>query len=162
MECPAQNGEGGELIVGYAARTLDPKTEAAFEQHVQVCAKCREAVRAQQSVWTALDEWRPEPVSADFDQKLFRRIAEEEQSNWWRRFVPAAWSWREALPVAAACSVLIAASLLKIPVASGPAESSLQPKLQIEQVEHALDDMDLLNQVGVETAAEKPGSSERI
>jgi hypothetical protein len=66
------------------------------------------------------------------------------------------------MPVAAACAVLIVAFLVKD---SGPfvtPQQQAQPKLQIEQVESALDDMDMLKQVGVEAAIEKSTPQERI
>jgi hypothetical protein len=58
MRCPLGVDESGELVVGYAARTLDPRAEADFEQHLRSCGVCGEAVAAQQAVWDALDDWR--------------------------------------------------------------------------------------------------------
>jgi hypothetical protein len=57
MGCPLGLDESGELVVGYAARTLDARAEAAFERHLKSCGICGEAVAAQQAVWDALDEW---------------------------------------------------------------------------------------------------------
>ena len=57
MECPLGLDQGGELVVGYAARTLDPRTQFAFEQHLKSCRACAEAAATQQVVWDALDEW---------------------------------------------------------------------------------------------------------
>jgi hypothetical protein len=53
---------------------------------------------------------------------------------------------RALLPVAA-CAAIAALLLLRQP-GSIPAPAP-QPALQIEQVQHALDDMDVLNQLGV-------------
>jgi anti-sigma factor RsiW len=161
MECPQQNDAGVELIIAYAARTLDPANEAAFERHLKVCASCREMAAAQRTVWSALDELTPLPVSSNFDAKLYQRIAEEQQYTWWQRLFGANWSWRPAMPVAAACAVLIVALLVKN---SGPTvvpQTQSQPNLQIEQVERALDDMDMLKQMG-EAALEKSTPQERI
>jgi anti-sigma factor RsiW len=160
MQCPQKNSDGAELIIAYVARTLDPENEAAFERHLQSCATCRELASAQRAVWSALDELTPLPVSLNFDARLYQRIAEERQRTWWQRVFHANWSWRPAMPVAAACVVLIAAFLVK---SSGPSVTpQAQPKLQIEQVERALDDMDMLKQVGVETALEKATPPEQI
>jgi anti-sigma factor RsiW len=162
MECPLENSSGAELMVAYGAGALSPETEAALETHLAVCVKCREMAAAQKAVWSALDVWTPVPVSANFDQQLYQRIAAEERGAWWRRLFRANWSWRPAMPVAAACAVLIAAFLLKSPAPKEQPQSENPPKLQIEQVEHALDDIDMLKQLGVESVSDKARSSEQM
>jgi len=57
MRCPLGLDDGGELVVGYTARTLDACAQIAFERHLQSCGACAEAAAAQQAVWDALDEW---------------------------------------------------------------------------------------------------------
>ena len=161
MDCPQKNGKGAELIIAYGARTLDPATEAAFEQHLESCASCREVAAAQKAVWSALDVWTPVQVSPNFDERLYQRIVAEEQGSWWQRLLQANWSWRPAMPVAAACAALIAAFLLKTPAPPPVEETQTPHKVQIEQVESALDDMDMLKQLGVVSEPEK-NSSEKI
>jgi hypothetical protein len=85
MGCPLGLDESGELVVGYAARTLDPRSHAAFEHHLKSCGACGEAVAAQQALWQALDQWRMVDVSADFDRALCSRIEREGRIGWWRR-----------------------------------------------------------------------------
>ncbi|HEV2689786.1 MAG TPA: zf-HC2 domain-containing protein [Bryobacteraceae bacterium] len=162
-ECPLENGNSAELIVAYGARTLAPETEAAFERHMSACAKCRELAAAQREIWSVMDAWTPQPISQNFDQKLYQRIATEEQGAWWRRALRANWSWRPAMSVAAACAVLLAAFLLRSPAppAATPQPQN-QPKLEIEQVQHALDDIEMLKKLGVESPSDKAGSSEQI
>ena len=137
MKCPLQFEESSELIVGYGARTLDPDTALAFERHVGSCAACREAAALQRAVWTALDEWHALPVSPDFDQRLSARIAHTKNRAWWRwrPLLP----WQVLLPMAA-CAALCTLLLVRQPAAT--------PQPPIEQVQHALDDMDLLNELG--------------
>ena len=53
--------------------------------------------------------------------------------------------------MAAACAILMVAFLVNDTPPTVAPQSQVQPKLEIEQVESALDDMDLLRQVGVET-----------
>lgn len=161
MECPQKNGDGVEWIVAYAARTLDPDSEIAFESHLKFCVACRTEAAAQTAVWAALDDLTHAPVSPDFDARLYQRIAQEQRLTWWRRLARADWSWWTATPVAAG-AVLIAALLVKTTGPSAPPSQPLQPKLQIEQVESALDDMDILKQVGVEAAADKATPREQI
>jgi anti-sigma factor RsiW len=162
MVCPIEGGDGAELIVAYGARTLAPDKEAELERHLSSCAKCRELAAAQRAVWSALDAWPPVAVSSNFDEKLYGRIAMEEQRAWWRGFAPANWGWRPAVPVAVACTAIIAAFLLKDSVLHRAAPSQNEPKLQIEQVEHALDDMDMLKQLSVDAAPDKTQPAERI
>jgi anti-sigma-K factor RskA len=162
ITCPQKSDDGAGWIVAYVARTLDSGSEAAFERHLESCASCREMVAAQRAVWSALEALPALPVSSNFDSRLYQRIAEEEQSGWWRRLFQAGWSWRPAMPVAAACAVLAVAFLVKN---SGPSilpQQQAQPQLQIEQVERALDDMDMLKQAGVEFALDKNTPRERM
>ena len=162
-ECSLDNANSAELIVAYGARTLDPEAEAAFERHMAACAQCRELATAQREVWSAMDAWKPAAISEDFDQKLYQRIATEEQGTWWQRALRVNWSWRPAMPVAAACAVLAAAFLLRSPAPPPAAhQSHNQPSLQIEQVQHALDDIEMLKKLGVEVPAEQAGASEKI
>ena len=151
MECPTKSGEGPELFIAYAAQTLSAKTEAALERHCKVCTACRECAAAQKLLWSALDAWEPERISAGFDGQLYARIAAEDQRLWPRRIASGDWSLRPAIPVAAACAVLLAGYFLRAPVA----EPSPQPRVTVdnrvdmEQVERALDDIDMLHQMGV-------------
>ena len=57
MQCPLRLDESGELVVGYAAGTLDACAQIAFERHLKSCRPCAQAAAAQQAVWDALDEW---------------------------------------------------------------------------------------------------------
>jgi anti-sigma factor RsiW len=153
--CSLESGVAAELILAYGARTLDADQGAAFERHMLSCAECRELAAAQQSVWSALDDWKPEPISSNFDEKLYQRILTEEQRPWWQRLFAANWSFRPAMPVAAACGILIAVFLLRSPEPAPPPAppSSSSPQIRIEQVERALDDIDMLKQLGVDSTA---------
>ncbi len=162
MGCPIEDDGGGELILAYGARTLAPQQQVELERHLESCASCRELAEAQRTVWSALDAWTPTAVSWNFDERLFRRIENEQQSAWWRRLLPVNWSWRPAVPVGVASAALIAAFLLKNPALLPDTQSQPQPKLEIEQVEHALDDMDMLKQLGLESSAEKANPAEKI
>jgi anti-sigma factor RsiW len=143
MKCALEREVSAELIVGYAARTLDPDRDTAFERHIETCAQCCEAAALQKRVWAALDhaldETRKPRLSPDFDRRLFRRIERAENRAWWL--------WRALVPVSA-CTALAAAFLMRQPDAASIPQPTPQPTLQIDQVEHALDDMDLLNKLG--------------
>jgi anti-sigma-K factor RskA len=166
MRCPLGVDESGELAVGYAARSLDPRSQAAFERHLKYCVHCCDAVAAQQTVWDALDEWRAVAVSPDFDRNLHRRIAHRD--GWWRRL------WRPAVPVAAASIVLCVGLRLGVAfwlhqtraaevVGASPLQASpSQVSPQIDKLEHALDDMDMLGQVSAGIAPQKADAASPI
>jgi hypothetical protein len=151
--CALGNENAAELVLAYGAQTIDADKLAAFEQHMLSCANCRELAAAQRSVWSALDAWEPQTISSDFDAKVYQRILSEEGRPWWRRLARANWPLRPAMPVVAACGVLMAVFMLRSPepVLAPPASS--HPQVRIEQVEHALDDIDMLQQLGVESTS---------
>ena len=135
---------------------------AALQQHLRECAECRAAAEAQQTVWSALDEWPAPPVSGDFDRRLMARIAAEHSEPWWQRPWAAAagamhaLSWKGSLTLAGACTVLLAVLLLRGPLADRGAVPAAQKSVDIDQVESALDDVDMLNQLGVAVPAQQP------
>jgi hypothetical protein len=114
-------------------------------------------VAAQAMVWSALDSWPAVAVSRDFDATLLRRMDDGERGRW--RYLL---EWRPAIPVAAACALLIGAFLVKHTVPKVAEEAQAQPKIEIEQVEHALDDIELLKQLGVQPASVTRNKSEKI
>jgi anti-sigma factor RsiW len=159
MGCQKNNPD---WIVAYSAGTLDAPSQAALELHLLECPECRHLAESQKAVWSALDHWPAAPVSPDFDQKLYARIAQQEQESWWQRMSHWNWSWRPAMPVAAACAALIAAFLLKPPVPIPVNPAHAPQKIQMEQVESALDDMDMLKQITSVSSADSTPSPEKI
>lgn len=162
MECPLRDTGGAQFIIEYGSGTLAPENELAFQRHMILCSKCREIAEAQREVWSALDAWTPAPISQTFNQRLYRRIADEERSAWWQRLFNANWSWRPAMPVAAACAALIVAFLINNPYQDQHIQIQPAPAPQIEQVERALDDMDMLKQLTVTTSGRAASPSEKI
>jgi len=161
MGCPVEDS-GAERVVLYNSGRMPPEQAAEFELHLRSCEECRELSESQRAVWLALDEWPAIDVSAEFDQRLYRRIAQEQERVWWRRLLTSGRWWRPAVPVAIACGALVSAFLLKTPAVNPVAPSGAEPKLQIEQVEHALDDMDMLKQMSLDTQADTSHPAERI
>src|SRR5947209_1806656 len=160
MHCSLRNGrlttEDTETFIAYGAGTLSPEAEASLLAHLEGCADCQRLADAQRKVWSAMDAWTPAALSSNFDERLYARIAAEQMKPWWRRTLADAldrlslnWSWKPAMPVAAACAVLFGAFLLKSPVPEQQSTVSVQPRVDIEQVERALDDLDMLKQIGV-------------
>ena len=128
MPCPIQN------VLDYSAQKLSPKAAAEFESHMTACTECRSAVASQQQVWQALDEWEVAPVSEDFDRKLRARIEESERKPWWKL------AWRPAWSFAAASAAVAVALFVYAP-------DSTRIEVEPEQVESALEDLEMLKQL---------------
>jgi hypothetical protein len=112
------------------------------------CGECRQAAALQNHVWAALDQWPATRVSPDFDRRVLQRIGALEQ--------PGRRMWRALVPVGA-CAAMATLFLLNQSDQT-PLPPRVQIAPQIEQVEHALDDMDMLSQLGVAVA---PSASSR-
>jgi len=164
MNCPIDRGEP-EVLLDYAAGRLDAATSRLLEHHFTACADCREFAAVQKTVWSALDVWEPAVISPDFNRRLYARIErEEERANFVVRHVRAiaarwSFSWRPLLPFAAAFAVLLLAVLIESPSGTmTPPSADSQARVEtidVEQLESALDDVDMLNQLGSVT---NPGS----
>ncbi len=151
MKCPMENREGEEFLLSYVSGALDAQAAASFDQHMLTCAACREFAHGQKAVWKALDLFEPAAISADFDRRLYQRI---EKVSWWDRMVAALHSpalMHRGLPIAAAAAALLVAGF----VWERPAAAPVTPKaplsgevqtLQPDQVQHALDDMEMLRE----------------
>jgi anti-sigma factor RsiW len=152
MNCPTKRNEDAEILLDYCAQTLSPLRTAEFEVHLKQCADCSRLVEAQKEVWGALEAWTPAPVSINFDARLYARIAREQAAPAWqlwlrRIFQPALpYSlWKSAVPLAAACAVLAAGLAMRTPQAANSVQPQLRvDKVDIEQVEQALEDFDIL------------------
>ena len=169
MKCPIETRESAELLLEYCARKLDPESTAILQRHIAICPACREFADGQRALWDALDAWETTPVSADFDRRMYSRI--EQEVGWWDRLVRPFRPLlvRQGLPVAAACLVVMAGVLLQPPSAvprpdaesSGPTSAQVET-VQPEQVEHALDAMEMLSEFSqhVRVDVYQPGRSD--
>jgi anti-sigma factor RsiW len=131
MNCPIE-GHNPELLMAYAAGTLDPSTAATLEQHLAVCDACRSLADEQTAMWKALDIWEAPSVSPDFDRRLYSRIDREVRFSWWER---------------------MAGLIMRHPGPIAPV-SPHSEIVRANQVESTLDDLDLLRQFGTSDAAE--------
>jgi hypothetical protein len=166
MNCPLESRENAHLLLDYCARKLEPEFMSVLERHIADCSACRKFTSGQNIVWQAMDGWEAAPVSPDFDRRLFRRI--EARVSWWdlllRPFTTAA--IRRGLSAAAmTCLLLVAGILLErptvspAPVITGVGQGVVQlDTVQPEQVERALDAMEVLDQFSQHLRAERPGS----
>jgi hypothetical protein len=134
MTCLRDNLKGADLLMGYLEGTITSEERAKLDQHALACVECRGLLAVQ----GMLDEQVPE-VSADFDARLYARIQWDEQRKWWRLL------WRPAVPLAAAAAVLVVVFMVRTPVTpvDDPKQASMD-RVEIEQLEQALDDLELL------------------
>ena len=149
MKCPFETPDGEAMLLAYTSGKLDGPTKEPVELHLEACPVCREFVQGQTALWGALDLWEAPEISPDFDRRLYRKI--DQRVSWLdllvRPFRPAL---GHALPLAAAAGVIIMATTVlldrppAVPVAPPPAAQvqTLQP----DQVEHALAEIELVEQ----------------
>jgi len=146
MKCPSESPENG-LLLEYCSGRLAPPAAAALDRHLESCPRCARECARQRAVWNALDLWEAEPVTPDFDRRLYRRLEAGRSAAWWRRIVPPS-LLRPALPLAAAAALLLAGVWLQRPAGvrtAPPAEPRAQA-MELEQVERTLDDLEMLRQ----------------
>jgi anti-sigma factor RsiW len=156
MSCSIENRE--EQLLDYVSGSLNTQQAALFEKHLETCAACSEFVTGQKSVWEALDLFEPAPVSSAFDRQLYERIS---RTSWWDRLVAsvslpfrAPAFLRQGLPLMAAAAVLTTAVIVWERPSSAPAprpaelsaEVQSDQTLQPDQVQRALDDMEMLRE----------------
>jgi anti-sigma factor RsiW len=162
MICKLENRE--ERLLDYVTGSLASDDAALFEKHLETCSACSEFVTGQQAVWESLDLFEPAPVSAAFDRRLYERIA---QTSWWDRLIASFGTpfrvpafVRQGLPLAAGAAVLAAGVILwerpsSVPTPQpAPALSAEADTLQPEQLQRALDDMEMLREFNQVVVAE--------
>jgi len=160
MNCPIKTEENKEWLLDYAAGRLDGERAVAVKRHVEACHECARFVDAQQVVWNALSQWEPQAVSDDFDRRLYRAI-EARPVSWVDRVLgPLQPLLRPVVPLAAACLLIVAGVMLHTPqVAVNPGDSQARvEKIEPEQVERTLDDIEMLRELALQPAQEEKAS----
>ena len=144
MNCLSKHDNGAELLTGHLANTLDATRRSELDRHFEECAACRGLVTA----WERLDEFKAPEITPGFDARLYARIAAEDARRpWWRRLL-----WRPIAPLAAAAAALVALVLfLHVPRTPDAPKQASNP--EIEQMEQALYDLDLLTPIATGPAA---------
>lgn len=141
------------ILVDYVDGALAPETRLEFDLHAKGCADCAGLLAAQRELWKSLDSFTAPAVSADFDRRLYARMAQEAQHPAWRRWLSglfgAGFNFSPAMAGGTACAALLAGLLLYVPLHRAPVtpESPQQnhiERIDMDQVEQALEDLDLL------------------
>lgn len=138
MNCPLLSDDTLDLLLDFSAGRLDPLRAAELSRHMDVCPACAVYRDEQAVLWTAMDEWRPEPVDVGFNRAVWRKIDEAERTPWYRSLGVL----KQALALAAAVLVVSVGFLFD----HNPVPTPAVTIGEVEQVEEALDDVQLLRQ----------------
>ncbi len=160
MRCPMKSHQEAAVLMDYCSGRLAEDAAPDLELHLAECAACAEWVSAQKALWSVLNEWQAPPASAGFDRSLERRMWQTGDPSWLDRLRAVVWPARPALghsalgrPVlalATLCLVMVASLLLQNPWTQPPPESQVRTeKIEPEQVERTLDDMQMLRELGL-------------
>ena len=168
MNCPLKSEETLEVLLDHSAGKLDPIRAAQLEQHRLICAECSAFLAGQTDLWQTLDAWEPEPVTADFNRRLWQRIDAEAAAPWYRKLADAfgMGMWKPAMPLTAAVLLVAAGFMLDHPSARSvtmkPAVETASgvSLIDVDQVEKTLDDIQLLGQL--DASVEAPNSSKTM
>jgi anti-sigma factor RsiW len=160
MECPIKKQAKKDLLLDYCSHTLDAAAAVEVEAHLAVCPECKAWTEGHMRTWSLLDEWEPAPISPDFERVLRERIAAETgRTPWWS----ALWQSFLARPLKPALSAALVVLLLLAGfffVRSGPSRTARQERIEAEKIEKALDDVDMLRQVGAPAPADAKDAGE--
>jgi hypothetical protein len=167
--CPLQT-DNADVLLDYCSRSLDPERRAMLEAHMHFCADCREMAAGQMQVWEALEAFEAEPVSADFDRRLYARIEEMERVPAWERwmapvraYLAGRPAWQPALSLAAAGLALALVFVVRQDAGTpGDNTTAAIASHEIEQAERTLEDLEMLRQFEAfaagEAAAQEDGA----
>jgi hypothetical protein len=149
--CPTE-----DVLLDYVAGALAGAQLAEFERHAKECSRCDALVTSQAAVWRSLDEWKPEPVSAEFNRDLWRRIDADAAA-------PSRWAllhfWKQVLPLAVVMALVVTGFVMdrqSPQPATTPAAAAVSAA-EADQLERALDDLQLLEAVDTASPA-KPAA----
>ena len=162
--CPTE-----DMLLDYIAGRLNRTQASLFEAHAERCASCAALRVSQAAVWQSLDEWKPAPVSAGFNRELWRRIdADARQSSWTRELAAALQFnfWKRLAPLAVAVALIATGFMFDHSgKQAGTARTNSPASIVVtaseaDQLDRALDDLQLLHEVDASAAAPaKPVSS---
>ena len=164
VNCPLRKEETAHILLDYSAGRLDTAATSVLERHMESCPECAAFRVEQAAVWNALDAWEPSPVSPDFNRRLWQRIDAAEAAPWYERLAESLRiaAWKPVLPLTAAILIVAAGFLFDHPGGRSPLPGAAANSVSVteaEQVEQALDDIQLLRQLNTAAA---PGSAKKM
>ncbi len=161
--CPTE-----DILLDYTAGRLNRAQALVFEAHADRCARCAALRMSQAAVWQSLDEWKPAPVSEGFNRELWRRIdADAHQSSWTRELAAVLQFnfWKRLAPLAVAVALIATGFVFDHsgkPVGTVQTNSPASIVItasEADQLDRALDDLQLLHEVDATTVAPVPPAS---
>ncbi|MEP7363692.1 MAG: zf-HC2 domain-containing protein [Acidobacteriota bacterium] len=163
FRCPLQEGEQAGTFLAWMDGTLSREETAVLELHARDCASCRAVVEGHKAVWSAMDAWAPAEVSQDFNRRLYSAIDAQQAQPWWKRAMGALMPFpvRPAIPIAASCLLVIGVALFRAPepVELETKQAGIIERMDVEQVDRSLDDLNLLRELNEELQLEPPAKS---
>jgi len=147
MQCPVEHDKTAGILLDYVARRLEPARLSVLERHVATCSRCAEFTLGHEQVWQVLDRWEPPPVSGDFNQRLFRRIDQATAIPWYKGLFEFRFGIKLAVPVVATCLVVVAGFVFERANGSRASGGLYLDGSQADQLEAALDNLQLLRQL---------------
>lgn len=152
MNCPLLAEDTADVLLDYSAGRLDKTRSARLLRHMETCGACAAFLTEQTALWSALDEWEPEPVSMDFNRRLWQGIDRIAGAPWYRRLADAlrVGAWKPAIPLTAAVLIVAAGFMMDhqgtVPFTTSAAGGNGVSVMEVDQVEQTLDDVQLLKQ----------------
>jgi anti-sigma factor RsiW len=141
MKCPNKLDE--QILVEYCSGTLDARRASEVEGHAAQCAECAASIAEQNSVLNVLDDFTVPQVTPEFNARLYARIEQEQRGRWWKQFWHTA--WKPALATVGVGAALVIGLTVNVPQASDAPRKGSVESVDMDQVEHALEDLDLLS-----------------
>ncbi|MBY0505159.1 MAG: zf-HC2 domain-containing protein [Bryobacteraceae bacterium] len=184
-----QSKENAEILLEYCARTLPTDTMARLDAHVAMCSSCQQELAAQRQLWSALDEFDAAElqITPDFDRRLYARIEAEGRDPFWVRAWRSVFvsgqprPWRPAMTMALAGLATVALIFVQFPgsertvapgappvatisdegatVEDAALKTATVDKLEIERLDTALEDLEMLQVLGTKTGV---GTSNKL
>lgn len=141
--------------IAYLDGKVSAQERAAVEAHLAACPECARRHQEFLAVFRALGEWEAPEPSPWFDARLRRRIAEDHRRLSW---FPRLSELLPPVPVAVGALVLLACLL----ISSGdrttvkPQPATMISDRHMEEVYHAVEEVDLLNNFELLSELKKP------
>lgn len=145
MNCPLETN-AIELLLDYSAGRLNEAVRISLNRHMDSCAACAAFRVEQTAVWNALDVWEAPPVSMDFNRNLWRRIDQASSRPWYRTIADSI-NWKPLVPLTATVALIVAGFVFDHRSETNP--NAGFTVTEANQVEQALDDIQLLHQFDV-------------
>ena len=163
MNCPLETRENAQLLLDYCTPQARTGVQwLSWNAISQSAAPAGNSPGGQRAVWQAMDAWEAAPVSADFDSRLYRRI---ESAGFLVGSAAAPVPSGDAaarsaghgdgLPAGGGRSSCWSVPQFR-PLPSPPGDVAQVDTVQPEQVEHALDAMEILNEFSHHVRTERP------